>query len=60
MTEPRDPHEIDLAELFPTLSAEKREGLREFLDRYCEVAYRVFERLEQERKLGIDPSEKNS
>jgi len=57
MAETRDPHEIDLAELFPSLPPERREARRDFLDRYCEIAYRVFERLERQRQEGVDPLE---
>ena len=60
MAEPIDPHELDLADIFPTLAAERREEMREFLDRYCEIAYRVFERIEVAHRLGLDPPEESS
>ena len=50
-----DPHEIDLAVLFPSLPAGRREDMRNLLDGYCEVAYQVFERLERERHSEVDP-----
>lgn len=54
----RDPHETDLAELFPSLPPERRQEMREFLDGYCEIAYQILERLEHERSSGVDlPSE---
>jgi len=60
MSEPRDPHEIHLSDLFPSLPPERRAEMRDLLDRYCEAAYAVFERLEREQALGIDPSQKSS
>lgn len=54
MTAPRDPHEIDLGLLFPSLPEDRREEMRDFLDGYCEIALQVFERLERERLSGID------
>ena len=60
MIAPRDPHEVDLALLFPSLPEHRREEMREFLDEYCEIALQVFERLERERFPSIDPSYKNS
>jgi hypothetical protein len=54
MADSRDPHEIDLAELFPSLPPERRQEMRDFLDGYCEIAYEIFERLERERSTGID------
>ena len=50
-----DPHEIDLAILFPSLPASRREDMRDLLDGYCEVAYQVFARLERERHSEVDP-----
>ena len=55
MTPPRDPHEIELSLLFPSLPENRREEIRDFLDGYCEIALQVFERLERERLSGIDP-----
>ena len=55
-----DPHEIDLAVLFPSLPADRREEMRDFLDGYCEVAYRVFARLERDRHAEVDPPQKSS
>ena len=55
MTLPRNPHEIDLAVLFPSLPEEIREEMRDFLDGYSEIALQVFERLERERNSRIDP-----
>jgi hypothetical protein len=60
MTLPRDPHEIDLALLFPSLPENRREEMRDFLDGYCEIALQVFERMERERRSSIDPSHQNS
>ena len=54
MTLPRDPHEIELAVLFPSLPEDRREEMRDFLDGYCEIALQVFERLERERNSPID------
>lgn len=54
MIAPRDPHEIDLCLLFPSLPKERREEMRDFLDGYCEIALQVFERLERERLSSID------
>ena len=56
MTIPRDPHEIDLGKLFPSLQAAKRGEMRDFLDDYCEIALQVFERLERERRSPVDGS----
>jgi hypothetical protein len=55
-----DPHEIDLATLFPSLPPDRREEMRDFLDGYCKIAYQVFERLERERQAGIDLSQESS
>jgi hypothetical protein len=60
MTSPRDPHEIDLGLLFPSLPEDRREEMRDFLDGYCEIALQVFERLERERLSGIDRSHQSS
>ena len=60
MTAPRDPHEIDLGLLFPSLPEDRREEMRDFLDGYCEIALQVFERLERERLSGIDRSHQSS
>lgn len=57
---PRDPHEIDLAVLFPSLPEEQREEMRDFLDGYCEVALQVFRRLERERNSPIDAHDEGS
>jgi hypothetical protein len=54
MSMPRDPHEIDLAVLFPSLPQDRRKEMRDFLDGYCEIALQVFERLERERSSCID------
>lgn len=56
MNAPIDPHEIDLAELFPSLPADQRVEMRDFLDGYCEIALKVFERMERERQAPVDPS----
>jgi hypothetical protein len=54
----RDPHEIDLTVLFPSLPEDRRQEMRDFLDGYSEIALQVFERLERERSSNIDvPSE---
>ena len=60
MTPPRDPHEIELSLLFPSLPENRREEIRDFLDGYCEIALQVFERLERERLSGIDPPHQSS
>lgn len=60
MTSPRDPHEIDLGLLFPSLPEDRREEMRDFLDGYCEIALQVFERLERERRSSIDRSHQSS
>lgn len=60
MTEPRYSHENDLGEALPPVPAEHREAMRDFLDRYYEAAYQIFERLERERKAGIDQSGESS
>jgi hypothetical protein len=60
MTLPRNPHEIDLAVLFPTLPENQREEMRDFLDGYCEIALQVFERLERERNSRIDAPSQSS
>jgi hypothetical protein len=54
MTVPRDPHEIDLNLLFPSLPQDQRNEMRDFLDDYCEIALQVFERLERERRPLVD------
>jgi hypothetical protein len=54
MISPRDPHEIDLSVLFPSLPEDRREEMRDFLDGYCEIALEVFERIERERNARID------
>jgi AMMECR1 domain-containing protein len=54
---PEDPHVKDLALLFPSLPEEQRESVRKFLDKYCEVALKVFERIEKERNGRIDPAD---
>jgi hypothetical protein len=59
MTVPRDPHEIDLALLFPSLPEDRRGEMRDFLDGYCEIALQVFERLERERLPRIDDSDQS-
>jgi len=56
MATPRDPHEIELTLLFPSLPEGRREEMRDFLDEYCEIALQVFERLERERLSKIDRS----
>ena len=38
MTGTRDPHEIDLGDLFPSLPEDRRKEMRDFLDEYCEIA----------------------
>ena len=60
MSDILDPHEIDLAVLFPSLPADRREETRDLLDGYCEVAYRVFARLERERRSAVDPLRESS
>lgn len=55
-----DPHDFDLGLLFPSLPEDQRADMRSFLDGYCEVALEVFERLERDRRSGIDPSPPNS
>jgi len=60
MTSPRDPHEIDLSLVFPSLPEDRREEMRDFLDGYCEIALQVFERLERERLTSIDRSHQSS
>jgi len=46
------PSEIEIRDLFPSLSEEELESKRAFLDSYFEIALRVFERLEKEQKPG--------
>jgi hypothetical protein len=60
MSLPRDPHEIDLAVLFPSLPEHRRKEMRDFLDGYCEIALQVFERLEREGNSRIDTSQRAS
>jgi hypothetical protein len=60
MSLPRDPHEIDLAVLFPSLPDNRRKEMRDFLDGYCEIALQVFERLEREGNSRIDTSQRAS
>ncbi len=36
--------EITIADLFPELSSEQREVVREVLDAYCELLFQIFER----------------
>jgi len=60
MPDPIDPHSIDLGELFPSLPEGQREEMRDFLDGYCEIAFRVFERLERERTLSVDEPPQDS
>jgi hypothetical protein len=60
MSVPRDPHEIDLAVLFPSLPVDRREEMRDFLDGYCEIALQVFERLEREENARIDTPQQAS
>lgn len=59
MATPRDPHEIPLEQLFPSLPAEQRIEMRDFLDDYCEIALQVFERLEHERRSNVDMPKPN-
>jgi hypothetical protein len=60
MPAPRDPHEIDLELLFPSLPEDRREEMRDFLDGYCEIALQIFERIERERPSNIDRPHQNS
>lgn len=60
MKEARNPHEIALNELFPSLPQERREEMRDFLDDYCEIALQIFERLEREQREQIDAPNSNS
>jgi hypothetical protein len=60
MTAPRDPHDIELSLVFPTLPENRREEMRDFLDGYCEIALQVFERLERERLDSIDHPHQSS
>ena len=46
---PIDPHDVPLEDLFPNLKPEKREAMRDFLDGYCEIAWQIWNRLEEER-----------
>lgn len=54
MAAPRDPHEIDLDSVFPSVPKDQRKEMRGFLDDYCEIALRIFERLERERRSPVD------
>jgi len=47
---PRDPHDIPLEELFPSLPADQRQEMRDFLDDYCAIAWQIWERLEAEHE----------
>jgi hypothetical protein len=44
-----------LHEHFPKLSEREIQNLHEFLDDYCDLLWRVFDRLEREKKPGFDP-----
>lgn len=60
MSDIQDPHEIDLAALFPSWPADRRAEVRDLLDGYCEVAYRVFERLEMDQRAELDVPKESS
>ena len=60
MTAPRDPHQIELGQLLPSLPEDRREEMRDFLDGYCEIALQIFERMERERRSSIDRSQQTS
>jgi hypothetical protein len=49
---PINPHDIPLEKSFPHLKPEERGAMREFLDGYCEIAWQVWERLEDECAVG--------
>lgn len=54
MNEPIEPGEIEIRDLFPTLSEEQLKAKRAFLYGYFEIALQIFERLrlEKEEKSG--------
>jgi hypothetical protein len=43
-----------LHENFPKLSGREIQSLHEFLDGYCDLLWRVFDRLERETNPGFD------
>ena len=45
---------ITIADLFPDLSENQLKEVRETLDRYCELLFQIFERLERERRNTFD------
>ena len=54
MTEPIEPGENEIHDLFPTLSEEQLKAKRAFLYGYFEIALQIFERLEKRRNQAID------
>jgi len=44
-----------LHENFPKLSDREIQNLHEFLDDYCDLLWRVFDRLEREKNPNFDP-----
>ena len=46
--------EVEFSTLFPYLSEEARKEVGDFLEGYAEIALRIFERLESERKRTFD------
>jgi hypothetical protein len=45
---PQDPHDTPADQWFPSLPHEMRQEMMDFLDGYCEVAFQVWTRLEEE------------
>jgi hypothetical protein len=60
MSATRDPHEVELDDMFPSTPIERRRDMRDFLDEYCEFALQVFERLERQRREDIDGTDADS
>jgi len=56
MNDPLEPEEIEVRDLFPTLSEEQLKAKRAFLYGYFEVALQIFERLEKGKRQAIDES----
>jgi hypothetical protein len=48
---------MDLSQLFPSFPEEQRQWVRSFLDKYCEIALKVFERLDSEEQQKVDHGE---
>jgi hypothetical protein len=50
----RKPKQIPISELFPHIPEDQQQAVGEMLDAYCELLFRIFERLENERRRHFD------